>query len=276
MAGRVAPTGPRHVKFLARRQRPARDEQPQACAHRLLQGPLLGARRLGEETGAIDQIPCAELPSVAQFAIITAMTTLWIIRHGETDWNVEGRLQGQAEVPLNAKGREQAQQLAARLAREHAAVPFAALFTSDLGRARETASAAKLGLPMLERAALRERHFGVLSELTLPEAEVRHPELFARWRVRDPDFIPEGGESLAQMYLRSVQALSEIAGAWPDQQVIVVTHGGVLDSAWRKAKGLPLHVKRDHELFNASINRVRVKDDQFEVAGWGDVAHLSG
>ncbi len=203
------------------------------------------------------------------------MTTLWIIRHGETDWNVAGRLQGQLEVPLNAKGREQALHLGARLAREHAATPFAALFTSDLGRAMETASAINLGLPLLERVALRERHFGVLSELTLPEAEVRHPEAYARLRVRDPDFIPEGGESLAQMYARSLQALREIARGWPDQQVIVVTHGGVLDSAWRAAKKLPLHVKRDHELFNASINRVKVVDDQFEVAGWADVAHLS-
>ncbi len=206
---------------------------------------------------------------------MAAMTTLWIIRHGETDWNVAGRLQGQLEVPLNEKGREQAQRLGARLALEHAATPFSALFTSDLGRARETASAIKLGLPLLERKGLRERHFGVLSELTLPEAEVRHPELFARLRVRDPDFVPEGGESLSQMYERAIAALREIARAWPDQHVLVVTHGGVLDSAWRAARKLPLNVKRDHELFNASINRVRVVDDQFELAGWADIAHLS-
>ena len=204
------------------------------------------------------------------------MTMLWIIRHGETDWNVAGRLQGQLEVPLNAKGREQAQLLGARLVRDHTEAPFSAVFTSDLGRARETASAIKLGLPLLERVGLRERHFGVLSELTLPEAEVRHPELYARLRVRDPDFIPEGGESLSQMFERSVRTLSEIASAWPYQQVIVVTHGGVLDSAWRAAKKLPLNVKRDHELFNASINRVRVTNDRFELAGWADITHLSG
>ncbi|MDP2274411.1 MAG: histidine phosphatase family protein [Archangium sp.] len=203
------------------------------------------------------------------------MTTLWIIRHGETDWNVAGRLQGQLEVPLNEKGREQVLRLGARLAHEHATTPFSALFTSDLGRARETASAIKLGLPLLERKGLRERHFGVLSKLTPPEAEARHPESFARLRVRDPDFVPEGGESLTQMYERALAALREIARAWPDRHVLVVTHGGVIDSAWRAARRLPLHVKRDHELFNASINRVRVVNDQFELAGWADIEHLS-
>jgi probable phosphoglycerate mutase len=206
-----------------------------------------------------------------------SVTTLWIIRHGETDWNVAGRLQGQLEVPLNANGRAQAERLAARLAVEHQREPFAALYTSDLGRAVETASAAAraLKLPLTSRVELRERHFGVLAELTLAEAEVKHPELFAHLRARDPHFVPQGGESLTQTFERSVAALSSIARAWPGAQVLVVTHGGVLDSAWRHAKKLPLSVRRDHELHNASINRVRVIDGVFELAGWADVAHLA-
>lgn len=207
---------------------------------------------------------------------MTKPCTLWLIRHGETDWNAVGRLQGQLEVPLNAKGRRQAGQLATRLAQEHLLLPFSALFSSDLGRARETAEAASrgLGLSPFLREDLRERHFGVLSDLTPAEAEVRHPELAARFRARDPDFVPEGGESLTQAFTRSVRALREIARAWPGEQVLVVSHGGVLDSAWRAAMALPLSVKRDHELFNASINRVRVAEGRFELAGWGDVSHL--
>jgi probable phosphoglycerate mutase len=203
--------------------------------------------------------------------------TLWLIRHGETDWNLAGRLQGQLEVPLNAKGLRQAEQLAARLGRDHQLEPFAALYTSDLGRAQQTASAASraLGLPSAARADLRERHFGVLSELTLAEAAVREPELHARLQARDAHFVPSGGESLAQLFRRSVAALLEIAHAWPGKKVIVVTHGGVLDAAWRSAAGVALEVKRDHELFNAGINRVRVQNDRFELAGWNDAAHLS-
>ena len=202
-----------------------------------------------------------------------APCTLWLIRHGETDWNVAGRLQGQLEVPLNEKGRRQAQQVAARLGGE---AKFAAIFTSDLGRARETAVAVSrvLGLPSTVREDLRERHFGLLSELTLEEIAARHPELSARLRAREPDFVPEGGESLWQTYERSCRALSEIAREWPGAQVIVVTHGGVIDAAWRAAMGLPLQVRRELELSNASVNRVKVSEGRFELVSFGDVAHL--
>lgn len=241
--------------------------------------PGEGRRRL-HEIGAV--FNCAARPGAtarsATSATSAPVTTLWIIRHGETDWNVAGRLQGQLEVPLNANGRAQAERLAARLAADHQRAPFAAIYTSDLGRAAETASAAAraLGLPVNSRIELRERHFGVLAELTLAEAELKHPELFSRLRARDPHCVPSGGESLTQTFERSVAALTSIAREWPAAQVIVVTHGGVLDSAWRHSLKLPLSVRRDHDLHNASINRVRVLGDAFELAGWGDVAHLGG
>lgn len=183
------------------------------------------------------------------------MTTLWLIRHGETDWNVAGRLQGHLEVPLNENGRQQARRLAAQLAKE---APFAALFASDLGRAQETAAevSAAVGLPVRTRADLRERNFGVLSDLTLVEAEARHPQLFSRLRVRDPDFVPAGGESLAQTSARTVAALSAIALEWPEGQVLVVTHGGIIDAAWRAVNGVALDVKREFELHNASIHKL--------------------
>lgn len=183
------------------------------------------------------------------------MTTLWLIRHGETDWNVAGRLQGHLDVPLNENGRQQARALALTLAKEP---PFAAIFSSDLGRATATAAAAAevLGLKVTSRAELRERNFGVLADLTLAEAEARHPELFSRLRVRDPDFAPAGGESLSQTYARTVAALTSIALEWPGAQVIVVTHGGIIDAAWRAVHGVALHLKRGFELRNASIHKL--------------------
>ena len=203
-------------------------------------------------------------------------STLWIVRHGETDWNVAGRLQGQLEVPLNANGKAQAARLATRLAAEHQRAPFAAIYASDLGRAMETASAAgsALKLSVTPRVELRERHFGVLAELTMAEMEVKHPEFFAQLRARDPHFVPSGGESLTQTFERSVAAMTKIAGEWPRANVLVVTHGGVLDSVWRHAKQLPISVRRDHDNNNTSVNLLRVTGDQFELTTWNDVAHL--
>lgn len=194
------------------------------------------------------------------------MTTLWLIRHGETDWNVAGRLQGHREVPLNENGLRQARGLAATLAKEP---PFAALYSSDLGRAKETAAAAAevLGLPVTSRSELRERNFGVLSDLTWVEAEAKHPELFSRLRARDPDFVPAGGESLSQTFARTVTALNSIAREWPGAQVLVVTHGGVIDAAWRAANGVALHVKREFELHNASIHKLNWLETDHAVDG---------
>lgn len=194
------------------------------------------------------------------------MTTLWLIRHGETDWNVAGRLQGHREVPLNENGLRQARALAATLAKEP---PFAALYSSDLGRAKETAAAAAevLGLPVTSRSELRERNFGVLSDLTWVEAEAKHPELFSRLRARDPDFVPAGGESLSQTFARTVTALNSIAREWPGAQVLVVTHGGVIDAAWRAANGVALHVKREFELHNASIHKLNWLETDHAVDG---------
>jgi probable phosphoglycerate mutase len=206
---------------------------------------------------------------------MTKPCTLWLIRHGETDWNLAGRMQGHLEVPLNQTGRRQARLLATRLEQEPHL--FAAVCTSDLGRAQETAAEISRALRLVPslHPALRERNFGVLAALTVAEAEVRQPELFALMRERDTQFVPPGGESLTQLSTRVLEELQGIARRWPGEQVIVVSHGGALDIAWRAATGAELSAMRGHELLNASINRVRVFDGpRFELAGWGDVTHL--
>jgi len=203
-------------------------------------------------------------------------TTLWLIRHGETSWNAERRFQGHTDVPLNATGRGQAKRLAERLKEDHLDDAFTAIYSSDLGRARETAAAAAqaCGLTLQIHSGLRERHYGVLSALTPEEMAVRHPEAYAQWQVRNPDYVLPEGESLRGFNARVMDTLTEIAEAHPGQQVLVVAHGGVLDCAYRAATGQPLSARREHSLHNASINRVRFRGGRYHVEQWGDIAHL--
>jgi probable phosphoglycerate mutase len=210
---------------------------------------------------------------------MTTPTTLWLIRHGETDWNAVRRFQGHLDVPLNERGRAQARLLAARLGLEHRTWRFAALCTSDLARAQDTAieASATTGVPLSTRPGLRERHYGILSGLTPAEIEAKYPEIHAQWRSRSPSYVVPGGESLMQFRARVLQELADIALKFPGQAVLVVTHGGVLDLAYRAARGLTLEATRDHALHNASINLVRVAaSGTLELVSWGDIGHLEG
>jgi len=136
------------------------------------------------------------------------VTTLLFARHGQTDWNAEGRLQGHTDRPLNAYGREQAKALAARLAGED----VAAIYASDLARARETAEIVgeRLGLPVVVDPDLREKNWGTWEGLTSEE------------RLR----VELAGESTAEHRERTVRAVERIVERHPGQRVVVVTHGG--------------------------------------------------
>ncbi len=151
------------------------------------------------------------------------MTRLYLIRHGETDWNVEGRWQGQADVPLNARGREQAQ----RVARALRDVPFAAIYSSDLSRARETAEALArvVGLPVREDPRLREIHQGEWQGMLVGEIQARYAGQFARRRSDPLRVAPPGGETVAQVRDRVVRAVDEIIAKHPCETVAVVSHG---------------------------------------------------
>lgn len=202
------------------------------------------------------------------------MSTLWIIRHGETDWNAAGRFQGHVDIELNELGRAQAQQLATRLESEHQRAPFAAAYSSDLVRARATAECAiaRLGLTLELRAGLRERNFGVLAAMTRAEMEARHPAVVAAWKARLVDYVIPEGESHAAFSARVLGTLEEIARAHRDAPVLVVTHGGSLDCVYRAATGLHLDIRREDPIPNASISRVRVTAGRFEIERWGEPA----
>jgi len=205
------------------------------------------------------------------------MTEIWFIRHGETEWNRERRIQGWQDTALNAAGRAQALRLAARLHEAAGGTPFAALYSSDLQRARATAQpvAAKLGLDLRAEPGIRERRFGVLEGLELGRMDELAPEAAAAWKSRDPARALEGGEALGEFRRRIVEAVEELARRHAGARVLAFTHGGVLDIVWREAQGLPLDAPRNAPLLNASINRVRVSPGRWRMLEWGDVAHAA-
>jgi len=200
------------------------------------------------------------------------MTRLCLIRHGESDWNAQRRVQGQIDIPLNARGRSQA----AAVARGLAAERFTALYSSDLQRALQTAEpmANARGLPIRPDAALRERHFGVLQALTAEEANERYPQASLRHAARDPEFDYEYGESLAIFERRIRECLVELFRRHAGETILVVTHGGVLDIAYRQATGRPLTSRRDFGLPNGGVNWLEGDIDGWHVILWADVRHL--
>lgn len=201
-------------------------------------------------------------------------TRLCLVRHGETAWNAERRIQGQLDVPLSAVGHAQARATANWLVRED----FSALYSSDLSRALHTAEAAAhlLKLPVRRSIGLRERHYGVFQTLTYEEMQRRYPLEYARFLARDAEFaFPEGGESLRRFAERVTLCVDEIVAAHPDGQVLVVTHGGVLDILHRRASGQPLSAPRDFDIPNAALNWLEVDRGRWTLLSWAGRSHLA-
>lgn len=200
-------------------------------------------------------------------------TRLIAIRHGETDWNADARIQGHTDIPLNATGRWQAAQLAQALAGE----PLHAVYASDLLRAMETAAgvAAAAGVAVQPEPGLRERGFGTFEGLRFDEIEQRWPEQSLRWRRRDPDFGPAGGETLTAFYERCVSVATQLAARHAGQCIALVAHGGVLDCLYRAATRQSLQAPRTWQVGNAALNRLLHTPQGFTLVGWGDDAHLA-
>jgi probable phosphoglycerate mutase len=202
------------------------------------------------------------------------MTRIVLIRHGETAWNAERRLQGHLDIPLNAEGQRQAQAMAAALARED----FDLVISSDLARASATAAAlaSRRGLQCELDAGLRERAYGAFEGLLYADIERRYPEEFAAWQRREVNSVmPHGerfAESFQQFYERCVGAILRIAGR--GTHIAIVAHGGVLECAYRAALGIALETPRTFAVKNASINRFNAENGKLVLTSWGDVAHL--
>lgn len=201
-----------------------------------------------------------------------AVTRVIAVRHGQTAWNAASRIQGATDIELDAAGRRQARSLAAALAD----TALDAIYASDMARALQTAQAVAdaSGLAVSADAGLRERGFGVFEGLTHAEVDLRWPELALRWRRRDPDFGPEGGETLAAFYQRAVACAEGIAARHAGQTILLVAHGGVLDCLYRAATRVGLRAPRTWVLANASINRLLHTAEGFTLVGWNDALHL--
>lgn len=195
-----------------------------------------------------------------------------MIRHGETAWNAQGRVQGQTDVPLSAVGEAQARAVGAALAGER----FAALYASDLTRVRQTAAPAAraLGLEVRLDAGLRERHYGKFETLTYAEARERHPADYQRFKAKEPDYDFGSGESLLGFNARAIACVAGIARRHAGETVLVFTHGGVLEMVRRHARGAGLSAPRDFDLPNAAINWIEVGAEGWQVLAWAERSHL--
>jgi 2,3-bisphosphoglycerate-dependent phosphoglycerate mutase len=204
-------------------------------------------------------------------------TRIIAVRHGETAWNVATRLQGHIDIALNDTGRWQADRLALALADED----IAQIYTSDLSRAHHTALAianqesARGTRTVHLHTGLRERGFGIFEGQTHAEIATKWPEENTRWKQREPHFAPSGGESPAQLIERVARTLNELAQPHLGGQIVLVTHGGVLDMLYRLATNQAVDSPRTWELGNAAINRLLWTPDALTLVGWADTHHLA-
>ena len=200
-------------------------------------------------------------------------TRICFIRHGETDWNVARRIQGQADIPLNETGRSQALAMAFNAA--HYA--FSAVYSSDLERALDTAKmlAEKRGLEVSTTPLLRERHFGIFQGITAEEGLQFNPAAHACYEARDLDYDFDTGESLLQFADRVKAAVDYLRQHHRNQTIAAVTHAGVLDILYRKATGRPLQPPRDFAVPNCALNWFSFDENGWHLEAWDDHHHLA-
>lgn len=193
-------------------------------------------------------------------------TRICFIRHGETDWNVTKRIQGQTDTPLNETGLAQASAMAVNAAHYN----FCAIYSSDLSRAFETAKriAERCGIEVRTLPHLRERHFGIFQGITAVEMAKCYPDAYTHYRARDPDYDFETGESMVQFAGRVREVIDDLTMRHRNQTIAAICHAGVLDIVYRKATGRPLHTPRDFVIPNCAINWFRFDGQGWHLEAW--------
>lgn len=194
---------------------------------------------------------------------------IYCVRHGESAYNAEGRIQGQSNVPLSALGRRQAQALLHALAQ----LPIEAIYASPLSRAMETARpiAEALKLPIHADERLMEINAGVFQTRLRSELATVYPQEYARWKSPDPDFRIPGGESRRDLMTRSKAAFEAIHAAG-HRQSLVVAHGGSLTAAFKALAGVPAE-RNPFSLYNGSISILRWEND-VQLLSLNQIDHL--
>ena len=200
------------------------------------------------------------------------MHHLILVRHGETEWNVQRRYQGQFNVPLSSVGRKQAERIAQRLASQK----IDAIYASDLERAWETAAiiAAKHNLAVAPEPRLRELKFGVLEGLTFDEAQMQYPEMITAW-LKDFNQPPQGAETIDLFNTRIVSLLDELKQKHDEETLLLVGHGGSLSEILRVVLGLARAKRWYFEMENASLSEVSIAEDYVSLKRLNDTGHLA-
>ena len=203
-------------------------------------------------------------------------TRFCLVRHGETNWNVERRLQGHADIDLNSHGEKQAVQMAKAL--QAIDLKFDVLYTSDLLRAAKTAKAIEttFGVGAISDESLRERHLGALQGITTSDAPKLEPELWEIHLSRDLDHELRGGESIKQFAARIHGALEKIRLKHSGKTILLVSHGGALDMMYRLASNQALEADKAVNVPNASLNWISHDGSSWKVDSWADTSHLEG
>ncbi|MEM7115944.1 MAG: histidine phosphatase family protein [Chloroflexota bacterium] len=196
------------------------------------------------------------------------------IRHGETEWNVQGREMGQLDSPLTPRGLQQAKAIAKRLSNH----PFSTLYSSDLGRARQTAEliGAACKLPIQIHQGLRERNMGIFQGLTRQEMSQKFPAEMAAYKQIGFEYVIPNGESAKQRYERSVRTMTELANRHPepDATIVAVTHGGFLRGFFEYVLDMPPTNGWRFKRYNASYSAFEFKDNNWILETWNDIGHL--
>ncbi|ONK74212.1 uncharacterized protein A4U43_C03F3950 [Asparagus officinalis] len=253
----------------SRRQHISRLHQPHSFYHFPLRSQTL--------TLAVAKIAMSSPPiddAAAGTTIPPGFAEIVVVRHGETSWNASKIIQGHMDSELNENGRKQASAVAVRLSNEPT---FAAIYSSDLKRASETAQIIATTCNLSEvitDTALRERNIGDIQGLTLRDAAKLKPVAYKIFMSHDRDKeIPGGGESHNQLYERCTSALERIARKHIGERVIVVTHGGVTRELYRRARpNCSPHGRIQNTAM--SIFLVSENGENWMLKVWGDVSHL--
>ncbi|MGN0954743.1 histidine phosphatase family protein [Dialister sp.] len=196
------------------------------------------------------------------------MTTVYMVRHGETDWNAAHRMQGWSDIPLNERGRAQAACAAAELA----SVPFHAVYTSPLKRAVETADVirGKKPIPLIPEQGLIEINLGRWDGHTPDEMDILYPGQYDLWRSCPGDVHIDGGETFAEVQERAWKAFLQILRNETGKTVLLVSHMGCLSTILFRIAGYPLNDLWKHPIGNAALCRILVKEDgTMTIEEWG-------
>lgn len=202
-------------------------------------------------------------------------TCICFVRHGETNWNAERRMQGHIDIPLNTAGMGQAKRLATALTQtKHS---FDAIYSSDLERALHTANvvANALSLAVQTTPQLRERNVGQLQGLLLSEAPVLLPEIWQSHIARELDHDLGGGESIRAFHQRMQGVLELFLRQHRGQSILAVSHGGSLDMIYRIVTQQALDAERVAVVPNTSLNWITHDGSVWSIQRWADTSHLS-